>query len=446
MRHGHRVTARRVVATFACAAIAGAVVADVVDRAGLTRDFRVVHDGRYTLAFREIGIAFDIDRLRRDRHELIGELTVRSTLPGSRTVASDVLSCADFNLSSARARLDRARLLADRARLKVDFTLLVEEFCHLVISAERTGGPAVQLRDVPRPDPEDVFDVDGIRLLKRHPTVIFGDGGEAKSLTALYLAGRLAQRGVAVLFADWEFAGEDHRDRFERLFGADMPDLLYVRCDRPLVSEGDRLRRLVRDHGVEYAVFDSVAFACDGPPEAAEVASSYYRAVRQIGVGSLHIAHTSKAEGADQKPFGSTFWHNGARSTWYAKRAAASPDNRQITIGLFNRKTNIGPLRSAVGYEITFGTDQTTFEPVHVADVQDLAERLPLWQRMAHLLRGGSLPIAAIADELGEKVDRSRRLSSAATANCSRACPARTASTAWHWSNDGASREDWTLV
>src|SRR6185369_10696077 len=112
-----------------------------------------------------------------------------------------------------------------------------------------------------------------------------------------------------------------------------------------LVYEVDRLTRIVRDRHIDYAVFDSVAFASDGPPEAAEVAGRYFRAVRQIGCGSLHIAHISKAENGDQKPFGSAFWHNGARSTWFAKRANEETSGTEpLNLGLFHRKSNLGRL------------------------------------------------------------------------------------------------------
>ncbi|MGE0706166.1 MAG: hypothetical protein AB7P22_19775, partial [Vicinamibacterales bacterium] len=72
------------------------------------------------------------------------------------------------------------------------------------------------------------------------------------------------------------------------------------------------MSRIAHDERLDFAIYDSVAFACDGPPEAAEVAADYFRAVRSIGIGSLHVAHVSKAENADQRPFGSAFWHNGA--------------------------------------------------------------------------------------------------------------------------------------
>lgn len=370
------------------------------------RAFTAPHEGRYVLTLEGVGIEFDVDRLRRERQELVGELAVRCELAGARTFGG-TLSVADFNLSSARSRQDRAKLLAERSKApEVDWLGLLEEVCQRVLSAERTGSPAVLLRDAAKPEPEADFNIQGLWLPKHEPAFEFGDGGAAKSYLALYVAGVLAERGVRVGYFDWELTAPAHRDRLEKLFGPEMPPVYYVRCERPLVQEADRLRRVARDHGLQYAVFDSVAFACDGPPEAAEVAGAYFRAVRQIGVGSLHIAHVTKSQDSgDQKPFGSVFWHNGARSSWYVKLAHASLDRSEITVGLFHRKANLGPQRPAIGFAVRFEGDRTTLQRVDVAEVNDLADRLPLADRIAHALRDGAKTLAAIAGELDAKVD-----------------------------------------
>ena len=323
----------------------------------------------------------------------------------ARAVNGTSLSVADFNLSSARARSERARHLGKLAdATEIDWDRLLEEFCQCVLTAEREGRPATLLRDFPRPV-DDHLDVEGIRLHRRHPVILFGDGGTTKSYTGLYLAGRLDQRGLRVLYADWEFAGEDHRDRLERLFGSEMPGVQYVSCERPLVHEVDRLRRIVQEDEIDYGVYDSIAFACDGPPEAAEMASAYFRAVRQIGVGSLHLAHVNRSDTGDKKPFGSSFWHNGARATWNVKTADQVLGAGELSIGLFNRKANIGPLRPAVGFRITFEEDRTRFTRVDLRDVHELAPQLPLWQRMAHELREGPQTIVRLADALDAKPD-----------------------------------------
>ena len=377
------------------------------------REFSAFGDDRYRLAVPRIGVALEIDRLRREHHELIGELSVRCGLPGARGVnGSDVMSVADLNLSSARARTDRAKLLATRANTRdLDWVGIVEDFCQRVLTADRIGQPAVDLRELPRPSGDDeVYTVEGLALPRRHPSILFGDGGTAKSYVALNFAGRIAEKGARVAFFDWELAGDDHRDRLERLFPDGMPKLLYCRCERPLVYEADRLRRIVRENEVQYSVYDSVAFASDGPPEAAEVAGRYFRAVRQIGGGSLHVAHVSKGENADQKPFGSAFWFNGARSIWYAKLAGSSADEESLSIGLFNRKSNLGRLRAPVGLSISFTEVRTVIRRNNVADSPDLAAKLSIPQRMSYLLRHGSMSTEAVAEEIEADVETVKRV------------------------------------
>jgi hypothetical protein len=299
-----------------------------------------------------------------------------------------------------------AHLTARANAPTIDWSDLLGDLFQRALTAERQGKPAVSLRDLPRPMPDEDVDVDGIRLLRRHRTGLPGDGGDAKSYLALFLATRLAAVGLRVLYADWEFAGEDHRDRLERITGEDMPDVRYVRCERPMTAEADRLRRIVREEAIDYVVCDSVAFAADGPPEAAEVAAGYFRALRALNVGSLNIAHTTKAEGGDQKPFGSTFWHNCSRATWYVKRSAGEPGEDHLSVALFNRKANLGPRLPAVGYAITFGPDRTTFECRSVAEMgPDVAGQLPISQRITAAVRPGAMTLVEIAGELGADVE-----------------------------------------
>jgi len=342
-----------------------------------------------------LGLVFDVDYLRRDRHQLHGELTVGR--------GEQILAAGDFNFSSVRARTERARYLESRTSMKLDWTGMLEELAQRVLAAEREGEPAVSLREIPCPTPDDTLTVEGLPLLARHPVIWFGDGGTAKSYLALYVAGQLAKRGHRVGFFDWELAGDDHRLRLEQLFGDDMPELRYLRCDRPLFQMVDQVRRVVREHHIDFAIFDSVAFACDGPPEAAEVAARYFQALRKLGpIGSLHIAHISKADGADRKPFGSSFWHNGARSTWNVKLAETSPDDRVISIGLYHRKANLGAIRPAVGLEFTFASRRTTIRRVDLADVADLASGLSTHQRIIAALRHGARSRDEIAASLPE--------------------------------------------
>ena len=131
-----------------------------VDIGEMRREFRAAGDGRYVFAIPDLQIELDVDRLRREKQELKGELAVRCGLAGARTVNGDSLSVADFNLSSARARAERARQLDKLTGAgQLDWERLLEEFCQRVLTAEREGQPATLLREVPRPV-EDHLDPD----------------------------------------------------------------------------------------------------------------------------------------------------------------------------------------------------------------------------------------------------------------------------------------------
>lgn len=365
-----------------------------------------VMDGRYKLTAPAIGAELEVDYLRRDSSQLKCELMVRCSLPGARTHGG-ILMVTDANLSSSRSRSMLAKDLDERAGAKGVFRDVLEELAQCVLAAEREGAPDVGLHEIDAPGPVEILDVDGLLLPRCHPTVLFGDGDTGKSYLVLYVLGQLQRQGLNVGLADWELSEADHRDRLGRLFGTDMPAVRYLRCARPIIHEADRLRRWVRDRQLDFIAFDSVAYASGGAPENADVAMEYFQIIRQLGeVGSIHIAHITKAtEGADRRPFGSTFWHNSPRATWYVKRAEHDGDEHVTRLGLFARKFNIGALPRPVGFELFFAPDRTVVRSVKVEDVPDLAASLTVRQRMFAVLRHGAMSLEAIAAEIDAKPD-----------------------------------------
>lgn len=372
--------------------------------------FRVIADGQYHLAFPETGIEFNVDYLRRERNELICELAVSCGIVGAKVI-DGCLSIGTFNVSSPQARSARAKLLAERARARgIDWHSMLEELAQRVLRAERTGDPSILLRDVPDTEVDQEHDILGLRLPKSHPSILFGDGGTMKSFLSMKVAAELAEAGLRIAYFDWELDKFTHRRRLKMLSGPDLPDVRYVRCDRPLVHEVTRLRRVVTQDRIDYAVFDSIGYGTQGAPESAEAAMDYCRALRQLGIGSLLLAHVTKAESGDQRPFGSTFWHNSARSTWNLKRAATSPDGQTVSLAAFHRKSNLGPQRNAIGLSVAFDADCVRFQRVDPGSIDEIAESLPLWQRIRSVVRSGPQTLASIAAEIGhdkvETVDR----------------------------------------
>jgi hypothetical protein len=149
-------------------------------------------------------------------------------------------------------------------------------------------------------------------------------------------------------------AGE-HRFRLGRIFGDDMPaGVYYLKCSTPLPQMIETLREFIRTYGIEFVVVDSIVFAIAGDASGSSVANEYLQAVRTFGVGSLHLAHTTKARvtnsrrgkdaseipAGEQYPFGSVFWHNGARSTWNFVPVGGIAERDETVVKAFHRKTN----------------------------------------------------------------------------------------------------------
>ncbi len=375
-----------------------------------SREFEPRGDRGYRMTFSPAGIQFEVDRLRRERHQLDGELIVR--VNGSFTRAKAVegmLTVGDFNFSSVQARTTRAKLLALRSGEEgIDWHGLLEEFCIRVVQAERQGPAPVELAkavpDESSSGADEAWTVSGIPLLKDHPTVLFGDGGAGKSYLALYLAGCLAQMGVPVLYNDWEFSMEAHRRRYRALFQPAPEGLYYLRCERPMREEAERISKVISEKKIQYVINDSVGYACNHRPEDAENANEYFRAVRSFRIGSLNLGHISKQDKLNERSpeiFGSVFWRNGSRSMWYMKAASDNPEG-EIRFGLYHHKYQSGRPLTPRAYRIIFGKEATSLEPIKLSDVEELAAGLPVLERVKrYLLNNGTQAVKTIADELG---------------------------------------------
>jgi hypothetical protein len=264
---------------------------------------------------------------------------------------------------------------------------------------------------VPDTGAEDHYDLDGVTVTRRSPSMIFGDAGTGKSQWLLYQLGQLASRGVRVALADWELDALAHKRRLAAMFGAVMPYVLHIACTRPLVYEVDRIRRIVVDEEIAYLGIDSVAPACHDEPSSAEAATAFFRALRQLGVGSLLVAHTPKAtEVGQERPFGSQFWYALCRSIWYVASQPSDADPNRLVVLFTHRKSNLSRLLPAAGFAFDFQDATTTIRRCDVAHEScDLAARLPLWQRMRAACQTRPRTVAELAAELDTTVDTLNR-------------------------------------
>jgi hypothetical protein len=173
--------------------------------------------------------------------------------------------------------------------------------------------------------------------------IVYGTGGVGKGTLLVHDIGEMARDGHRPLILDYENHLNEWKPRLEGLgYGDVMDRIMWVGPNTPewqgplgaIWTQTDHIRSLAHQHEADVLVIDSIVFACAGADASApESATTYGRALNEIGVELVvSLAHITK-EHALKYPFGSVFWHNGARMTWSMERQATG-------ILLVNRKSN----------------------------------------------------------------------------------------------------------
>jgi hypothetical protein len=144
-----------------------------------------------------------------------------------------------------------------------------------------------------------------------------------------------------------------------------------------------------------------VSFGVSGPPEAAEVASSFLQACRQLRIGLLLVAHQSKGEGGDRYPFGSVLWYAGARDIYHFRRSNSEQAMGTLVAAVTHRKTN-GVPRLPLAIEYSFGS-RIDIRLLNPASIEDIAPELTIAQRLSYSLKAGARRVEELAEELEVK-------------------------------------------
>ena len=228
----------------------------------------------------------------------------------------------------------------------------------VILEDDVTEDQAVPLTDVDPAEAEDLL------LGWLHPnehTVLFGDGGTGKGVIAAYWVTELASMKKTVLVVDYEqharhewrprvgrfacgFAHPQsdtwHREKPCKQAAEIMDRVFYVQPVAPIWEIAGWLRSEAMRVNADYLVIDSVSYAVSGlEPEKSTTAVKYTQAINAIGFPVLSIGHVTKADADPRHPFGSVYWHNGARITIGVSRRAEEPDSDRIAK---HRKANQG--------------------------------------------------------------------------------------------------------
>jgi hypothetical protein len=252
-------------------------------------------------------------------------------------------------------------------------------------------------------------------LYHNHPTVLFGDYGSLKSLVALAIAyivqlpyhdndlGLItADEPTLCLFLDYEDDPSSFRKRWTALesgFGKGTMPILYRRMTSTLADSVESLQRIIHDRNVGLIIVDSLGPAARGNLNDPEPAIKYHATLRQLGITSLTLAHTSKDQLTKRRTiFGSVFFTNLARSVWECKAEQETAEDEAV-ISLKHTKANLSRLHPPLGYRFTF-TDDTI--KIQKADLRDtgLSGELPLSWQIKSLLRKGRFTVKEIASQL----------------------------------------------
>ena len=75
-----------------------------------------------------------------------------------------------------------------------------------------------------------------------------------------------------------------------------------------------------------------------------------------------------------------------------------------MTLALYNRKVNRGPLLPARGLRVTFG-DRIAIRQTDLASTTTSPPKLPFWQRCVGALKAGPLTLPELAEATGAKLD-----------------------------------------
>jgi hypothetical protein len=236
-------------------------------------------------------------------------------------------------------------------------------------------------------------------ILAAYVTLLYGDGGVAKSLLALALAVAVAGRSgkwlgrevecCPVLYVDFELDAEEQTRRVYQLCrgeGVDTPpeNLLYMSAIGHPASEAfTAALEACIEHGVGLMVVDSLGPALQGDAEAArDVIGFFQKSIepfRVEGIAILIIDHQSRLQQGQsyqsKGAFGSVFKTNLARSVIQAQ--ATERGEGTLIVRLRQKKHNFGPLAEPFGVKFSFTEEAVSMEAVEL-DASELAEEATL--------------------------------------------------------------------
>ncbi len=365
----------------------------------------------------ELDVLIRFERLVEKSDGVNGEVT--PIINGANSSIPLCLTTTRINLLGARARTEWTTRLKKSAPT-VPWDDFIEQTIQAALKNFRRGEPAVLL------DSNDYAPKDAIISPLTYANLIstiYANGGSGKSVLALFLT-LCVEAGVSLfnftvpralqsIYLDWELDLPTHGYRKKLILREhpqlDTPGPLYRRMYRPLADELSAIRNLIEEHDIQFLVIDSLAQAVGGDQLGAEHAIRFYEALRVLNVSVLILAHSPK-NSENKGIYGNVFHFNLSRSVWEI-RGTQEEASRNLHLGLFHKKNNLGRLHSSIGLRIVFPEEGAAemsgieFQPLDLDEDPELSQGLPLKKRLLHNLKRGPKTIKQLSEELDVKVE-----------------------------------------
>ena len=198
----------------------------------------------------------------------------------------------------------------------------------------------------------------------------------------------------SVCYLDYETDEATTKKRLSMIaagFGEDVPPYFhYMAMRRPLEDDFDRVNTYLMEHSIDFVIIDSAGRAVLEPESSGPV-NQYFNALSGLEATTLTIAHVSKT-GKESEPFGSVFWHNGARATY---RALADQSGATLTMALRHYKKNNTPRLSDRAYAFDFEDNAVQVSRGDLAAVAEIEDNAPMHRRIVAYLSNNGGPVTA---------------------------------------------------
>lgn len=360
----------------------------------------------YQLYWEKEDVKIQIDRIIEKHEAISAEILV--------TKGGGHLYLTRLNLLGANSKKALATELSKRFD-SLDWATMIEQAFVRTLTEYRQGEPVISVGNLPaRTTPRYrlyPFILEGER------NVLYGYGGTGKSKLSGLIA-MLVQTGTAmlgmrpikgnVLILDWE-TSQYTVDEWVKAMKTGMhfetnETPFYRYCTRGLVEDIAQIQKEVLERKIDLVIVDSVGIAIAGDAQSQDITRQYFNALRSLKIASLSIDH--KPHGGNHI-YGSIYKTTIARSV-FEMCAVQSAGSKILDIGIYHRKANDIPLIKPLGYRIEFiGDEELTQEAIFskqdIADIPDLESGLSHKERIANLLKHGSMEVKDIAEELDIK-------------------------------------------